>query len=487
MLHLFLKNINIKSTLKSFYFLSIFVLFLNTGSALEPVKTQAWFHPNDPSLYEIAKILSQAKSSIDIAMYNMTVSESNPIVESLLKKDIQKRIYNSELKIRIIFQGYGSKESKFLKLQKLEDMGIDVKYFSKSKKLHHKFAVIDGNTVDAKLITGSANWSLSSYNNYNDNILYFANSPLLSKSYQREFNFLWEKSTEFGNQKIYKSYHNLSTQTPEQTPEQTSVQTSVQTVTENGVKTYFNSKILSKPSKNKKNINAADYILTNKIVEKINQAKNTINIATTRIKLFPIYSALLKAAKRGVNINIIVTMAQYETFYKRKKNNLTICKYEFSPKCSIGIKYSTLLEKDSLTYKNIAVRIKYFDFRPDQSIQKQMHHKYIIIDNKYVLTGSFNWSFSSEFQHIENLLFIDAHYYPNMINQFKKDFASLWINNRDKFDSLYNNLKENFKQSIKFKCAIDPISLSYSQIDKIRKLILEYKRKTKTRRLNLCL
>lgn len=469
MLHLFLKNI--KKCLKTFYFFSIFIFFLSKSAALTDVKSQAWFHPNDPSLPQIAKILTQAQSSIDIAMYNMTISKSNPIIKSLLQEDMQQRIYNSQLKIRLIFQGYEAKEAKFLKLQQLEDLGIDIRYFSKSKKLHHKFAVIDGNHVNAQLITGSANWSLSSYKNYNDNVLYFAKSPLLSKTYQKEFNFLWDKATKFGREKIY-------------TPSTPLLE---QPTTEAGIKTYFNSKILNKPTKNKKKINSTDYILTHPIVEKINQAKKTLNIATTRIKLFPIYKALLKAAKRGVKINIVVTMAQYEPFYKRNRSHLKNCKDDFQARCSVGIKYSTLLEKDSLKYKNIKIRIKYFDLRPLQSIQKQMHHKYIIIDNQYILTGSFNWSFSSEFQHIENLLFIDKAYYPYMVNQFEEDFSQLWIKNRDTFNQLYTKLKENFKQNKKFKCSLTPITLNYSQIDKIRRLASEYKKVNKIRNLNICL
>lgn len=471
MLHLFLKNIKMTKHLKSFSFCSVFIIFLNSSFAINPLQNQAWFHPNDPSLPQIAELLVKAKSSIDIAMYNMNTSIQNPVIASLLQEDMQRRIQRSKLRVRLIFQGYKKGKARDLQLRKLEDIGIDVRYFSGSKKLHHKFAVIDGETPNAKLITGSANWSLASFKNYNDNILYFASSPLLSKTYQKEFNFLWTKAKSFGKEKLYFL----------------PISVLKKFFIEPGIETYFNSKILRKPTKNKKKINISDYILTHQIVEKINQAKKTLNIATTRIKLFPIYKALLAAAKRGVKINIVVTMAQYETVYKRRKSYVKNCKDPFQAHCSVGIKYSTLLEKDSLKYKNIKIRIKYFDLRPLQSLRNQMHHKYMIIDNQYVLTGSFNWSFSSEFQHVENLLFMEKTYYPYIVNQFKKDFNHLWVDNKDNFNQLYAKLKNNFKKNKKLRCYLKPLVLSYSQIDKIRKLITKYKKAKKTKYLQICL
>lgn len=468
MRHLSLKNM--KTKMFYLFFTSTFLFFMQASIATNYLENQVWFHPHDPSLKHISQILSQAKSSIDIAMYNMDTSTQSPIIEKLLEEKMQKRISSSDLQVRLIFQGYGDKKKRNAKLKKLESLGIDVRYFAKAKKLHHKFAVIDGQTVSAKLITGSANWSLSSYRNYNDNIIYFANSPLLSASYQIEFNFLWEKSTPFGKEKHY-SPSNLLQDTND---------------LEAGVKAYFNSENLKKPSKNKKKITVSDYILTHPLVEKINQAQYTIDIATTRIKLFPVYKALLKAAKRGVKINIVVTMAQYSSWYKRKSLSEKNCEDGYQAHCSIGIKYSNLLEKASLKESNIKIKAKYFDLRPLKSIQKQMHHKYMIIDNQYLVTGSFNWSFSAEFKHIENLLILQKTHYPHVVEKFQFDFKKLWKVNKKGFDSLYFKIKENFKYKKKFSCSFTPLILEFSQIDKIRKLVSNYKRANKTREINLC-
>ena len=59
-------------------------------------------------------------------------------------------------------------------------------------KLHHKFAVIDGNTV----ITGSFNWSPSAAHQ-NDEVLMVIHSPLLAAHFTREIDRLW-KGAELG-------------------------------------------------------------------------------------------------------------------------------------------------------------------------------------------------------------------------------------------------------------------------------------------------
>ena len=53
--------------------------------------------------------------------------------------------------------------------------------------LHHKLAVIDGNTV----ITGSFNWSPSAAHQ-NDEVLLVIHSPLLAAHFTREIDRLWK-------------------------------------------------------------------------------------------------------------------------------------------------------------------------------------------------------------------------------------------------------------------------------------------------------
>lgn len=52
-----------------------------------------------------------------------------------------------------------------------------------------------------------------------------------------------------------------------------------------------------------------------------------------------------------------------------------------------------------------------------------MHHKYAVIDKKYLLTGSYNWTRSAARFNHENLLITDE---PGVVNQYFREFERLW-------------------------------------------------------------
>jgi cardiolipin hydrolase len=52
-----------------------------------------------------------------------------------------------------------------------------------------------------------------------------------------------------------------------------------------------------------------------------------------------------------------------------------------------------------------------------------MHHKFALIDNRILLTGSFNWTRSAVLHNKENVLCTDV---PGLVQPFRKEFAKLW-------------------------------------------------------------
>jgi len=56
-----------------------------------------------------------------------------------------------------------------------------------------------------------------------------------------------------------------------------------------------------------------------------------------------------------------------------------------------------------------------------------MHHKFCIIDNKKVLTGSYNWTVRARRHNNENLLCIEI---PNIVSEYQKEFDSLTKNSQ---------------------------------------------------------
>ncbi|NCO23952.1 MAG: hypothetical protein GW897_02405, partial [bacterium] len=69
-----------------------------------------------------------------------------------------------------------------------------------------------------------------------------------------------------------------------------------------------------------------------------------------------------------------------------------------------------------------------------------MHHKFAIIDNRLLLTGSYNWTFAANNKNEENLMIIDD---PEIIEIFQHQFVNLWTNkySPDRTKALFNKAK----------------------------------------------
>ena len=391
------------------------LIVINFNSLSAEVKVL--FHPYDSTFDEVVKYLEQADSTIDIAMYNLEVSDRSKIIKFFKSPVIQERILASDLKVRLIYEGYGTTEAKEEKSFALESLGIDVRWLASGKKMHHKFAVIDGYTKTPSLITGSANWSLSSRNNYNENILFFKDEVEIAWSFQTQFELLWNASNEFGSP-LTEGYFPFNQ--PLSEPQDLAV--------------FFNTdnfNIRGLSIRNKRQ--GPGYTLTRQLVKAIDQAENNIKIASTRIKLRPIYNALLRAASRVVKVDIVVTMGEYDYRYKRNRMKMKVCESEFQRQCSSSHNFAHFLSlKNFEGHENVKVRLKFFNINLNAYLQKQMHSKYIIIDDRHIYTGSFNWSYSAEYSHIENLVYFDGIQFADALTSFQRDFDFLFNMNRNR-------------------------------------------------------
>ena len=72
-----------------------------------------------------------------------------------------------------------------------------------------------------------------------------------------------------------------------------------------------------------------------------------------------------------------------------------------------------------------------------------MHNKFAIIDNRILLTGSYNWTFSANNRNDENLMIIDD---PEIIARYQNQFINLWTNkfSLERTRQLYKIAKVNF-------------------------------------------
>jgi len=127
------------------------------------------------------------------------------------------------------------------------------------------------------------------------------------------------------------------------------------------------------------------------IIKNIDDAKEFINIAMYTFTDREIAQAIIRARDRGVDIKIYLDRSQVNAKYSKSRyfvNN--------------GIE---------------GIRIS--------SNNYIMHNKFAVIDNKIVITGSYNWTASAGERNDENLLLIDD---KNIIKKYQNQFNNLWNN-----------------------------------------------------------
>ena len=144
------------------------------------------------------------------------------------------------------------------------------------------------------------------------------------------------------------------------------------------------------------------------IIKNINQAEAFINIAMYIFTDREIALPLTKAHERGVKVRLYLDKEQVEYQYSQSR---------------------------FLVQKGIKTRIS--------SNNYIMHHKFAIIDNRILLTGSYNWTFSANNRNDENLMIIDD---LEIIEIFQNQFINLWTNkySLERTRQLYKIAKVDF-------------------------------------------
>lgn len=126
---------------------------------------------------------------------------------------------------------------------------------------------------------------------------------------------------------------------------------------------------------------------TQLVIKTIDEAKSSIRVAAYSFTSKPIADALIAAQENGIDVKIVLD----------KKQNT---------KSSL---YSYMIENHIPTVLNRRYAI--------------MHDKFIIVDNKILELGSFNYTKAAEDKNAENVLVVHD---PNVIADYSKQWAKLW-------------------------------------------------------------
>lgn len=141
-------------------------------------KSDAFFSPGEACRNVIIDQIQRAVNRINICVF--TISDdtiTNAIIDS----------HKRGRSVRLITDNDKSLDAGS-DIERLAKEGIAVKMDSTPNHMHHKFMVVDDNS----LITGSYNWTLSAARYNHENVLLTKETSVV-KSFLREFGQLWDK------------------------------------------------------------------------------------------------------------------------------------------------------------------------------------------------------------------------------------------------------------------------------------------------------
>lgn len=410
----------------------------------------------------VAQMIKAAEHSIDIAMY----SYSDAGIATALAEAKQRGV-----KIRFLFET-ANDDRKLVdaaaraasKSGKIEAAGIDVRYVNKI--LHHKFLIVDGprdeasRAATAKLATGSANWSNTGATVYDENTLFVENSPMLAASFQREFDMLWKGSRDFVGpaQAQGQSTANI---TPAQVPD------------EPGLGVLFTSPNFKAGGADGTTwtVNKDSTVVANEWVEAIERAQRSIYIASGHMRLRPVADALIAKKQANPSFDIKIYLDQQEFIsasgHSAQLADVAECQARATtPGQQRDCLATNFLFSRALVNAGIDVRFKSFAYRWDASYAAQMHSKYMIVDGKELISGSYNLSMNAEQATFENALHITGPQFSGLLAKFETNFTKIWDTARA--ENKLATLRSTIASAATIPLVFDPMALTYAEFESLR-------------------
>jgi cardiolipin hydrolase len=124
----------------------------------------------------------------------------------------------------------------------------------------------------------------------------------------------------------------------------------------------------------------------------IRKNKTTFDAALYRFNNQRLARALAEAQERGIRIRLVLDHSRYEESRATQE----------------------LLGAAPFSFRLVHGR---------QGPGSKMHHKFALLDDEVVLTGSYNWTLASEEQNYENLLILRE---PQYVKVYRTEFDTLW-------------------------------------------------------------
>jgi phosphatidylserine/phosphatidylglycerophosphate/cardiolipin synthase-like enzyme len=327
----------------------------------------------------LAAFLRGAQKSLDFAIYDMRFSD---VLKNQLMAALRERAA-AGVRIRICYDGDKPLNPNLAAGQDpappgtgalVQSLGFPWRRIGGMKLMHHKFIVRDA----ASVWTGSLNMTDDAFTLMENNVVQF-DSPLLASSYAEDFEELWEKQNfeDTGDIKTAPVALSFAGQSA-------------------SVRVMFSP--------------GTGLAIDEEVAKRVRQARKRVRICSLLIKSGTLIAALGDLLREGrVKVDGIYDRTQMTDVYRQwqevPQNRWKI------PALGDVIDRAGLVGKNSTPY-SLTGRHDY------------MHNKILVIDDT-VITGSYNFSRSAQF-NAENILFIESaalaeqysHYIDHLIQKY---------------------------------------------------------------------
>lgn len=143
-------------------------------------RVQSYFSPSDRTSNEIYKSLNTANSTIEFATFAFTYYELGSAIVEAKERQVNVRGIIEQV------------DDSFTQFDRLKDDGINVTAHPPHQVVHHKYAIVDANSSDPQVISGSHNWSFSAETKNDENTLIF-HDPILANLFIQDFEARWRQ------------------------------------------------------------------------------------------------------------------------------------------------------------------------------------------------------------------------------------------------------------------------------------------------------
>lgn len=355
--------------------------------ALTPTSAQAkesgprvYFSPGGDFPRALARLLLGARERIDVALYSFqaTSKRGEDDYARLLAAgevsplDALREAVARKVRVRVVLNHARTDPANRKTAALLLEAGAEV--YAVGKTMHSKYAVIDGRTV----VNGSGNWSVGAFHRYHENWVVFPKAPALAQAFERNFRLLLAEGdrlrlgAEGGLERSPRKKKAEPAREPPSAKERAQV---VFTSDNRGRETT---------------------VVEDLLVRSMRSAERRIDVAVAHFNTQRLADELVAAAERGVAVRVLVDLGEYRN----------------------RVSQAARLEK-----AGVPVRYHVYSVKMFFPFAQLMHHKMMLVDGRVLLSGSYNWSRTAEWNNHENVQVLRS---SALLKAFAAEFERLW-------------------------------------------------------------